>query len=137
MNKNILSPKGTINQSLFIVYYLVLMTIYIIGGLSIIIFVYKHNLNSLYFLLPFLLIKLLIAFNYKKRFLEISGNLVLSIVLAIILTFDTAILPVCQLIKDAETSLITFFALGIFILFIQPAIVALIPAKSQNNEFTD
>jgi hypothetical protein len=33
------------------------------------------------------------------------------------------------LIKDKQTSLILFFALLIFIIFIQPAIVAMIPGK--------
>lgn len=133
MNKNIFSPKGTINQTLFIVYYFLLMAIYIFGGLFVIIFVYKHNLNSLYFLLPFFLVRLLLVFNYKKRIMDITSHLGWSITLGIILGFDSLALPACSLIGDKQTSLITFFALLIFIIFIQPAIVAMIPGKSETE----
>lgn len=133
MNKNILSPKGMLDQSMFIIYYILLTLIYIAGGLFLIIFVYKHNLNSLYFMWPLLIIKILIAFNYKKRILDISHNLPLSVILGFILTFDTECLVACQLVKDTQTSLLLFFILAIFILFIQPAIVALIPGKLENK----
>ncbi|MBQ8459216.1 hypothetical protein IJ541_03830 [bacterium] len=128
MNKNIFSPRGTINQSLFLVYYILLTFVYIAGGLFAIIFVYKHNLSFLYFLLPLLYLKLLIAFNYKKRVMDISKNLPLSIVFGIIFGFDSILLSGCQLIPNNPNSMIIFFALSIFILFIQPAIVALIPS---------
>ena len=138
MNKNIFSPRGYINQTLFIVYYFILIALYIFGGLYVIIFVYKHNLNSLYFLLPFFLIRLLMVFNYKKRVLDITGNLVWSVVWGIILGFDSLCLPACSLIKDKQTSLIVFFGLLIFIIFIQPAIVAMIPGKeNKENEQTN
>ncbi|MBQ8668893.1 hypothetical protein IJ472_03855 [bacterium] len=129
MNRNIFSPKGTINQSFFILYYILLISIYIIGGVALLIIVYKNNFNSLYFMWPLLLLKLLILFNYKKRLLDISGNLPLSIVLGFLLTFDSEGLVACQLIKDPQVSMITFFAAALFILFVQPAIIAIIPPK--------
>jgi hypothetical protein len=129
MNKNIFSPKGTINQSLFIIYYILLLTIYVIGGIVLLVLVYKNNLNSLYFIWPLLLIKVLFLFNYKKRMLDILGNLPWSIVLAFILTFDVEGLTVCQLIKDPQVSMIAFFAAATLVLFVQPAIIAVIPSK--------
>lgn len=133
MNKNILSPKGTIDQTLFIIYYLILTAIYIFGGLLLIIIIYKNNLNSLYFMWPLLIIKILIAFNYKKRIKDITQNLPLSILLGFILTFDTECLVACKMIKDDQVSTILFFIFGIFILLIQPAIVALIPGKDNKQ----
>ncbi len=140
MNNNILSPKGKIDQSLFIIYYILLTVVYIAGGLFLLIYIYKNNLPSLYFIWPLLIIKLLIAFNYKKRLMDISNNIWLSVILGFVLTFDTECLVACKLIKDLHASMITFFVLGIFILFIQPAIIALIPGKDntpkqiENNE---
>ena len=129
MNKNIFSPKGKINQSFFIIYYILLMAIYIIGGITLIILIYKNNLNSLYFMWPLLLIKVLILFNYKKRMLDITGNLPLAIILAFLLTFDAEGLAACQLIENPQVQMITFFAAALFILFVQPAIIAVIPSK--------
>ena len=129
MNINIFSPKGTINQLFFIIYYILLMAIYIIGGISLMVIIYKNNLNSLYFMWPLLLIKILLLFNYKKRMLDITGNLPWAIVLAFIFTFDAEGLAACQLIKDPQVSMITFFAAALFILFVQPAIIAVIPSK--------
>ena len=131
MNKNIFSPAGKINQSLFIIYYILIMFLYIVGGIFLMILVYKNNFNLLYFVWPLLIIKILIAFNYKKRIMDILDSLPLSVILGFLLTFDVECLAVCQFIKDAQTSVITFFAAGIFILFIQPAIVALIPSKDE------
>lgn len=128
MNKNIFSPKGTINQSLFIIYYILLMAVYVVGGIALMVVVYKNNLNSLYFMWPLLLVKFLILFNYKKRILDIIGNLPLAIILAFLLTFDAEGLAACQLIKDPQTQMITFFAAALFILFVQPAIISVIPS---------
>lgn len=133
LNNNIFSAKGKIDQSLFIIYYILLTILYIVGGLFLIIFVYRNNLPSLYFMWPLLIIKILIAFNYKKRLMDISNNIWISVILAFILTFDIEGLAACQLIKNVEVSMLVFFALGIFILFIQPAIIALIPGKDENN----
>ena len=129
MNKNIFSPKGTINQSLFIIYYILLIAVYVVGGIALMVVVYKNNLNSLYFMWPLLLVKFLILFNYKKRILDIVGNLPLAIILAFLLTFDAEGLAACQLIKDPQTQMITFFAAALFILFVQPAIISVITSK--------
>ena len=129
MNNNIFSPKGKINQSFFIIYYILLMAIYIIGGIALMVVIYKNNLNSLYFMWPLLLIKILILFNYKKRMLDILGNLPWAIGLAFLLTFDAEGLVACQLIKDPQVQMITFFAAALVILFVQPAIIAVIPSK--------
>ncbi|MDE6138383.1 MAG: hypothetical protein K2F57_02810 [Candidatus Gastranaerophilales bacterium] len=131
MNKNILSPKGTINQTLFIIYHLFLTSLYLLGGIYLLFYVYKNNLNSLYFMWPLLIVKVLIAFNYKKRIMDILNNLPLAVILAFLLTFDITCLAACQFIKNPQTSMVTFFAGIIFILLIQPAIVALIPPKNE------
>lgn len=135
MNKNIFSPKGSIDQTFFIIYYIVLTVLYIACGLFLIIYVYKNNLPSLYYMWPLLLIKIFIAFNYKKRILDICKNLPVAVILGFILTFDIEGLAACQLIKDIQVSMLTFFVLGIFFLFIQPAIIALILGEldKQNN----
>ena len=61
--------------------------------------------------------------------LDILGNLPWAIVLAFILTFDVEGLVACQLIKNPQVSMIIFFAAATFVLFVQPAIVAVIPSK--------
>ncbi len=131
MNNNIFNPKGMTDELHFVLYYILLILLYIVGGICTIIFVYKHNLNSAYFVLPFLLLKILIMFNYKKRLMHISHNLPLSVILGFILAFDTEALAACGLIKDTHVSTILFFVLLIFMLVIQPAIVTLIPGKEE------
>lgn len=133
MNNNIFSAKGTINQSFFIIYYILLITLYIIGGIALMLIVSKNNWNLLYFILPLFFIKVLIVFNYKKRLFDYSRNLPLSIFWAILLSFDTESLVVCQLIKSAKISMVVFFAMATFILFVQPAIVTILPSRKQNK----
>ena len=60
---------------------------------------------------------------------DILGNLPWAIGLAFLLTFDAEGLVACQLIKDPQVQMITFFAASLFILFVQPAIIAVIPSK--------
>ena len=134
MNNNIFSPKGSISQSFFILYYILLTTIYIVGGIFLFVCVYKHALNPFVFIIPLVLIKLLIAFNFKKRIFDISKNVIWSWILGVILTLDVEGISVCQSIKDPQASTITFFALLILTMFIIPAIVALIPSKAQNGK---
>lgn len=134
MNNNIFSPKGMTDELHFILYYILLILIYIVGGFFTIIFIYKHNLNSAYFVLPFLFIKILLAFNYKKRLLHISQHLPFSVILGFILAFDTEALAACGLIKDTQLSTILFFVLLIFMIVIQPAIVTLIPGKEKDEK---
>lgn len=134
MNNNIFSPKGSISQSFFLLYYILLTTIYIIGGIALFVFVYKYALNPFVFIIPLVLIKILIAFNFKKRIFAISKNVIWAWLLGAFLTFDVEGVSVCQSIKDPQVSIVTFFALLILTLFILPAIVALIPSKSQKDE---
>lgn len=131
MNTNIFSPKGKIDELHFILYYILLIAIYIVGGVLTLMYIYKYNLNSLYFVLPFLFVKVLIAFNYKKRLSDISNNLPLSVVLGLILAFDSELVAACGLIKDTQLSTILFFTMLIFFMLIQPAIVGMIPGREK------
>lgn len=130
MSINAFSPKGKIDQTMFLVNYIILLLLYIVGGIFIITFIYKHNLSFLYFAFPLLFVKVLIAFNYKKRIMDITEKSGLSLILAIILSFDTELLTMCQLVKNPELSMLLFVGFGLFFLLIQPAIVALLPSKS-------
>ena len=88
MNNNIFSPKGSISQSFFLLYYILLTAIYIIGGIALFVFVYKYALNPFVFIIPLVLIKILIAFNFKKRIFAISKNVIWAWLLGAFLTFD-------------------------------------------------
>ena len=132
MNNNIFCPKGMIDEVTFILYYILLMILYIGGGFLLIILAAKNHLNPICYLLPLMLVKILMAFNYKKRLMHISRNIWLSVILGIVLAFDTEALALCGLIKDIQTSTILFFVLLIFMLIILPAILALIPGKEEN-----
>ena len=114
MNNNIFCPKGMIAEVTFILYYILLMILYIGGGFLLIIFAAKNHLNPICYLLPLMLVKLLMAFNYKKRLLHISRNMWLSVIFGIVLAFNTEALALCGLIKDIHTSTILFFVLLIF-----------------------
>jgi len=130
MNINIFSPKGKIDQIMFLVNYIILLLFYIVGGIFIISFIYKHNLSFLYFAFPLLIVKILITFNYKKRIMDVTEKSGLSVILALILAFDTELLTMCQMVKNSELSMILFVGFGLFFLLVQPAIVALLPSKS-------
>lgn len=131
MNKNIFSPKGIINSNFFILYYILLNVLYFVGGLFIIFVISKNHLSFWWFLIPLFFIKLLLVFNYKKRLMDISQNLLLSIILGLVLTFDVECLSLCSLIKNVQTSQVVFFASGILMLIIQPAIVGILPSKKK------
>jgi hypothetical protein len=129
MNKNILSPRGTLNSSFFIWYYMVLIVLYLASGVLMINLIIKYGINTWSFIWVLLLFKILLAFNYKKRLLEACNNLFWSVFLGFVLAFDTEILVFCRFIKDAKVSSMIFCILALIILFIQPAIVALLPKK--------
>jgi hypothetical protein len=133
MNKNILSPKGTLNSSFFIWYYMILIILYLISGILLINLILKHGYNTWSFILVLLFFKFLLAFNYKKRLFEACNNLFLSVFLGFVFAFDTEVLVLCQFVKDARISSMIFCILAIIILFIQPAIVALLPKKEIKN----
>ena len=134
MNNNIFSYKGSISQSFFLLYYILLTLIYIVGGIFLFVCVYKNSLNPFVFIIPLVLVKLLIVFNFKKRIFDISKNTLWSWILGVILTLDVEGISICQSIKNPQTATIVFFALLILVLFIMPAIVALIPSKPKKVE---
>ena len=74
MQKNIFEPSGKIGQKDFITNYILLLMTYILGGTLIFFLVNKYHLGITYIVLPLLLIKTLIAFNYKKRILDITDK---------------------------------------------------------------
>ena len=131
MQNNICEPTGKIGQNRFITNYFLLLILYIITGILVFFLVSKYNLGIMYIILPLLLIKILITFNYKKRILDITDKLIPSIIWAIILTFDTELLTFCQIIKNTQLSVFLFTIMAIFFIFIQPAIVTLIPSKKK------
>lgn len=131
MNKNIFTPNGTINQSFFIFYHILLVSAYLFGGLGIYLLCAKYNLNPLFFIVVFLFLKLLLVFNYKKRLMDITKNLMLSVFAGILLGLDIALLPLSDLIKNGTVSTVVFFAMLIVFVFVQPAVVALFPPKGE------
>lgn len=129
MNKNIFSPKGEIDQSSFILYYILLVVLYIIFGLFLFTIILKNHYSLIYVGIPLFIIKILIAFNYKKRILQICKNLPVSVILAVVLTFDTDLIPLLHQPNNSQNPAIFALLAIIFTLCIQPAIVALIPPK--------
>jgi len=65
-------------------------------------------------------------FNYKKRIMDFSNNLAISIILAIILTFDHILVAIFLQNNDS-----LFYALIVFVFCIQPAIIGLLPARTK------
>lgn len=129
MNKNIFNPRGTLNSAWFMSYYILLTVLYILVCALTIIFVYKYNLNSLLFFVPFLILKTLLVFNYKKRLMLSMRNLKLASVLAVVLTFDFESLALCQYIPNEQVGTVVFFIFAALFLIIQPFVVALLPVK--------
>ena len=74
MNYNLFNPKGKLDQSTFIIYYILLMSIYMIIGFLIYPNLLRHNVNLIIPNTIFIIINLLILFNYKKRFMECFNN---------------------------------------------------------------
>ena len=128
MNYNLFNPKGKLDQSTFIIYYILLMSIYMIIGFLIYPNLLRHNVNLIIPNTIFIIINLLIHFNYKKRFMECFNNLAISLILAIILTFDHLLIPFI-LSSTTKTAEILFFSAIIFAFCIQPTIAVLIPPK--------
>ena len=116
MNYNLFNPKGKLDQSTFIIYYILLMSIYMIIGFLIYPNLLRHNVNLIIPNTIFIIINLLILFNYKKRFMECFNNLAISLILAIILTFDHLLIPFI-LSSTTKTAEILFFS-AIFLHFV-------------------
>ena len=132
--KNICSPKGEQGGISFIINYLIIfLTLVISNYLGFLITVpaseYKHILifKILTFLLLILSIFLILVFifNYKRRFLSITGNLPLSIALAIFF----------GLLYEIFTYFIYFSTLTFFIgKVIIPLVVSIIPPKNSDKK---
>lgn len=131
MNFNIFSPKGEIDRSTFVIYYILLTVLYFIIGWLIFPLFLKYKWNSVVVEILLFIVNLFILFNYKKRIVQFLKNLIGSVILSFILTFDHLLLPIL-LQKDGDASFIVFLILVILVFIVQPAIVAMIPAK--NNQ---
>ncbi len=131
MNFNIFSPKGEIDRSTFVIYYILLTVLYFIIGWLIFPLFLKYKWNSVVVEILLFIVNLFILFNYKKRIVQFLKKLIGSVILSFILTFDHLLLPIL-LQKDGDASFIVFLILVILIFIVQPAIVAMIPAK--NNQ---
>lgn len=132
MNFNIFSPKGEIDRSTFVIYYILLTVLYFIIGWLIFPLFLKYKWNSVVVEILLFIVNLFILFNYKKRIVQFLKNLIDSVILSFILTFDHLLLPIL-LQKDGDASFIVFLILVIFTFIVQPAIVAMIPAKITKN----
>ncbi len=126
MNYNIFSPKGKIDRCTFVIYYIILMSIYLIIGFLVFPRLLKSYTNLIIPNTIFIIINLLILFNYKKRFMEAFNNLALSLIFGTILTFDHLFIPFI-LKSNAHESL--FFIAIIFAFCVQPAIAIMFPPK--------
>lgn len=128
--KSIFTPKGELSGIPFAINYIIIFLLclilnfmgyiltYRVGDYSQILF---FKILNIMFLLLSLLLMIVLIFNYKRRFLNITKNLTISIILAIITGF-------------AFDFIIAFIyyhpALFIFNRFILPIIIAVIPTKS-------
>lgn len=128
MNNNIFSPKGKIDQSTFIIYFIILMILYFIIGIFAFPLSAKFKINIFIPNTILFIINLLIFFNYKKRLMDAFDNKILAIILGLITAFDHII---CSLVVmfQVHNSELLFFAGIVFVTCIQPAIVGLLPHK--------
>lgn|SRR5574344_692105 len=129
MNKNIFDPRGQIDRITFILYYILLVILYIGIGIFLFSAVAKYGFNINLILIPFILIRILLLFNYKKRIMNFCPNLPIAIISAIILTFDFDFLQFLQNLKDQNLALTLYISCLIFVVCIQPLIIGLIPPK--------
>lgn len=132
MNFNIFSPKGEIDRSTFVIYYILLTVLYFIIGWLIFPWFLKYKWELLFVEVLLFVVNLFVFFNYKKRIIQFVKNLFACVTLSLILTFDHLALPIL-LQKDGEAYFIIFLILVIFVFIVQPAVIALIPAKNIEN----
>lgn len=128
MNFNIFSPKGKIDQSTFIIYYILLMILFFVIGFLGFPFAAKHNLGVVLPNILLFIINLLIFFNYKKRIFDSFNKLGLAIVTGLILTADHVFIPfILDLnIKNPD---ILFFSAIVLVFCVQPIIATILPSK--------
>jgi len=128
MNNNIFSYKGKIGQSSFVINYIILTIMYFMTGFFLFPVAYKFNWPLAYMNCILGVINLFIMFNYKKRIMHISNNIILSIILAFILTLDHLFLAFLNIIEWKYIEII-FYILLFVVFIVQPAIVALLSGK--------
>ncbi len=126
MNYNIFSPNGKIDRATFAIYFILLMILYFVLGFLFFFGFLKHNMSSIFGAIVLFIINIFIMFNYKKRIMDFSNNLAISIILAIILTFDHILVAIFLQNNDS-----LFYALIVFVFCIQPAIIGLLPARTK------
>lgn len=127
MSNNIFSPKGRIDQSTFVINYIILVSLYIILGVGLFAAT-SHNFKLVPLTISVLfLMKIFVTFNYKKRIFDCIKNLPISILIAIVLGFDAEIIsPLLPKIGDS----IWLFFLTVVLLFVVPVLVlAFIPSR--------
>lgn len=130
MNYNIFSPKGKIDGSTFVLYYVLLMCIYFVVGFLIFPKLLLHRVNLVYPNLLFIIMNLLILFNYKKKLSECFKNPVTATILATVLTFDHLFIPFV-LQHPVKTIEAWFYLSVIFVFCIQPAIAIALPVRNK------
>lgn len=129
MNNNIFSPKGKIDQSMFVIYYILLVSIYFLIGFVGFPLIIKHKLPLFYANIVIFVLNILILFNYKKRIMDFTEKLWLSVTLATILTFDHLLIPFIFVNPEYKFLDILFYILIITAFVVQPAIITLFPSK--------
>lgn len=127
MSNNIFNPKGRIDQSTFVINYIILVSLYIILGVGLFAAT-SHNFKLVPLTISVLFfMKILFTFNYKKRIFDCTKNLQASIILAIILGFNAEIIS--PLLPKIGSSVWLFF-LTVVLLFVVPVLVlAFIPSR--------
>lgn len=127
--KNIFTPKGELAGISFIVNYIIIFLLCVILNFLGFTLTYKVGeysqilifriLTVTFFILSMVLMVILI-FNYKRRFLNITGNLAVSIILALLFGF----------VIDFIIAFVYFHpALFIANRFVLPILISIIPTK--------
>ncbi|MBR2525099.1 hypothetical protein IKE67_01400, partial [bacterium] len=130
--KNIFTPKGELAGIPFIINYIILRLISLILN-YIGLYISFNKLTdipaikflSILILISTLLLMLTIIFNYKRRLLQITENLVISIILAVLLS---AVLDIITLFIYFKPILVPIEAIGI------PLILAVLPPKNSDKK---
>lgn len=124
MNYNIFTPKGIIDKSTFIIYFILLTVLYFVVGFFMYPILIKHNITTFYATSLLFIINIFVMFNYKKRIMDCTGKWLLSAILAFILTFDHVLIA-----AFVQNNNVLFYSLIVFVFCIQPAIAVSLPSK--------
>ena len=130
MNENIFSPKGKIDQSTFIIYFILLTIVYFVVGFFGFPILAKHKIKIWIPNIILGFINLLVFFNYKKRIMDFSNNLAASVFWGLVVTLDHLFVPFAIMTKTPNSEVIFLFGI-IFAFCIQPAIVGFLPSKNK------